>query len=114
MKSNISIYTVIVSVLLATPVLAIDIDLKAGDESVGKELFSNRCRSCHNGTDAKKMNPSQKTIKQWDRYFGQDQAKLRRKMADFDSYGFSKEHLEHIHRFMVSGALDSGNAKNCP
>ena len=114
MKSNISICAVIMFALLATPIQAIDIDLKAGEVAVGKELLANRCRSCHNGKDAKKMSPSKKTIKQWDRYFGKDQAKLRRKMADFDSYEFSKEELEHIHRFLVSGALDSGNAQNCP
>ena len=114
MKSNIAICAVMISFLFAMPALAIDVDLKAGDEAVGKELFSNRCRSCHNGTDAKKMSPSKKTIKQWDRYFGKDQGKLRRKMADFYSYGFTKEELEHIHRFMVGGAFDSGNAQGCP
>ncbi len=105
---------IFVSLLALSVSPCLSFDPATGDPAKGKELFASRCRNCHDGNQVKKMFPSKKTIRQWGKYFGNDQKRLKRKMVDFETYGFSQEELEHIHAFLAAGALDSGNAQGCP
>jgi hypothetical protein len=88
-------------------------DPEGGDSAQGKDAFTSKCRSCHNGSKAVNLSPAQKTQKQWSRYFAKDFKKLKKKMPDFDSYGIPEKELEHILAYLVSGALDSAKPQTC-
>ncbi len=88
-------------------------DLEAGDPVKGKEALVAKCKVCHDGSKAKKVSPASKTKKQWGRYFSKDQKKLKRKHADWDSFGLSIDTLQNIHRYMNASALDSDKPQTC-
>ena len=88
-------------------------DPEGGDAAKGKTIFANQCRKCHNGAKAVNLSPAQKTIKQWDRLFDKDFKKLKKKMADFDSFGVAEADMEHILAYLKGGALDSAKPQTC-
>jgi len=87
-------------------------DPEAGDAGQGKEDWK-KCRDCHDGSKGEKLSPSAKTKKQWGRYFNDDYAKLKKKHADWDSFAYSTEFLQNVHRFLNEHALDSDKPQTC-
>lgn len=102
----------IAAALMMAASMAQAFDLEAGDSAKGKEEMA-QCKKCHDGTKTEKMNPSGKTKKQWARYFDDDQKKLKKKHADWDSFGVSEEVLQNIHQYLNSAALDSDKPQTC-
>ncbi len=88
-------------------------DMEAGDAAKGKDQLNTKCKTCHDGSKAKKISPAAKTKKQWGRYFDKDQKKLKRKHADWDSLGYSMDTLHNVHRYLNSSALDSDKPQTC-
>jgi cytochrome c553 len=87
-------------------------DMEAGDANKGKETYQ-KCRRCHDGGKAKNLSPAHKTKKQWHRYFKKDFKKLKKKMPDFSSFGYSDTELQDIHQYLVGSALDSEKPQTC-
>jgi cytochrome c2 len=87
-------------------------DPEAGDGDKGKEDIK-KCRECHDGSKTDKLNPSSKTKKQWGRYFKDDQKKLKKKHADWDSLAYSTDLLQNVHRYLNGAALDSDKPQTC-
>jgi len=104
--------TLMTALLLATTSLAFAFNPDGGDPAKGKEAFGT-CRKCHDGSKATSMSPSSKTKKQWERYFENDFEKLKKKMPEWDSWGYSNEFLENVYRYSVDHALDSDKPQTC-
>lgn len=105
--------TAVMTVLLLLPTsLALAFNPDGGDAVKGKESFA-VCRKCHDGSKATSMSPSSKTKKQWGRYFENDFEKLKKKMPEWDSWGYTTEFLEDVHRYAVEHALDSDKPQTC-
>lgn len=89
-------------------------DLNSGDGKKGKELYREVCKSCHDGSKAKKITPMHKTMAQWKRLFDNDMAKLREKHPNNDLFQkYSEKDFENIYRFVQDGALDSEQPQTC-
>lgn len=89
-------------------------DMNKGDVKKGKELYREVCRSCHDGSKAKKVTPMHKTMAQWKRLFDNDLAKLKEKHSDNEMFKkISESDFEHIYRFIQEGALDSEQPQTC-
>ena len=100
------------SIMVMSSSIALAFNFDGGDLAKGKDSFT-VCRECHDGGKAKNLSPAHKTKKQWFRYFSKDFKKLRRKMPDWDSYGYSEEFLEDVYRYLVNHALDSDKPQTC-
>lgn len=105
--------TAIITALLLLPAAFVfGFNPEAGDPAKGKVSFG-VCRKCHDGSKATNLSPSSKTKKQWGRYFENDFEKLKKKMPEWDSWGYTNEFLEDVHRYAVEHALDSDKPQTC-
>jgi hypothetical protein len=105
--------TAVITALLLLPAsLAFAFNPDGGDLAKGKESFT-VCRKCHDGSKATSLSPSSKTKKQWGRFFEEDMAKLKKKMPEWDSWGYTNDFLENVHRYVVEHALDSDKPQTC-
>ncbi len=90
------------------------LDLNKGDATKGKEVYRQTCRSCHDGSKAKKVTPMHKTMAQWKRLFDNDMARLKEKHEGNEIFNkISNEDMEHIYKFIMEGALDSEQPQTC-
>lgn len=92
--------------------LAFAFNPEGGDPEKGKDAFG-VCRKCHDGGKATNLSPAHKTKKQWERYFEEDFAKLKKKMPEWDSWGYTNEFVENVYRYAVDHALDSDKPQTC-
>jgi len=103
---------VIAALMLLPTHLAFAFNPDGGDPAKGKDAFA-VCRKCHDGSKAANLSPAHKTKKQWARYFEEDFAKLKKKMPEWDSWGYTNEFLEDVYRYAVDHALDSDKPQTC-
>jgi cytochrome c5 len=90
------------------------LDQNKGDVAKGKQLYREVCRSCHDGSKAKKLTPMHKTMAQWKRLFDNDMAKLKEKHQGNEQFNkISSDDFVHIYRFVMEGALDSEQPQTC-
>lgn len=90
------------------------VDLKKGDANKGKQIYRDVCRSCHDGSKAKKVTPMHKTTAQWKKLFDNDMARLKEKHEGNDVFNKIKvEDFDHIYKFVIDGALDSEQPQTC-
>ena len=80
-------------------------DLAAGDSAKGRYVFR-RCLTCHKQSKAPIISPADRTMVAWGRFFIDDFKRFKEVMPEFDTYGFTVEQMEHLHRFVLQYALD--------
>ena len=95
--------------------MGLALDRKAGDVETGKVMFKEKCKSCHDGSSAKKLTPAHKTRSQWKRYLGDDAAKLARKHGEevTGDLALTSADLNNLWAFCYSGAMDSEKPQTC-
>lgn len=94
--------------------MAYAVDSRKGDANKGKQIYREVCRSCHDGSKAKKVTPMHKTTAQWKRLFDNDMARLREKHQGVEEFNkIKQEDFDHIYRFVLEGALDSEQPQTC-
>ena len=91
------------------------LDRKAGDVEAGKTMFKETCKSCHDGSSAKKLTPAHKTRSQWKRYFADDAAKMVRKHGEdiTAKLNLTEADLNNLWAFCYEGAMDSEKPQTC-
>ncbi len=90
------------------------VDPKKGDANKGKQIYKEVCRSCHDGTNAKKITPMNRTIAQWKRLFDNDMARLKEKHTGNEAFNkINKDDFEHLYKFIIEGALDAEQPQTC-
>ncbi len=87
-------------------------DFAAGDSVKGRYVFR-RCLTCHKKNKAPIISPADRTKAAWDRFFIDDFKRFKKSMPKFDTYGFTVEQMEHLHRFVLQYALDGERPKTC-
>jgi len=85
-------------------------DRAAGDSVKGRYVFR-RCQTCHKNNNGPIISPADRTIAVWERFFINDFQGFKRTMPEFDTYGFTVEQMEHLHRFVLQYALDGQRPK---
>jgi cytochrome c2 len=89
-----------------------EFDFAAGDSIKGRYVFR-RCLTCHKKNNATIISPADRTMAAWDRFFTGDYKKFKKAMPQFDTYGYTVEQMEHLHRFVLQYALDGLRPKTC-
>jgi len=87
-------------------------DLAAGDSAKGRYVFR-RCLTCHKKNNGPIISPADRTMAAWDRFFINDFQRFKKAMPKFDTYGYTVEQMEHLHRFVLQYALDGQRPKTC-
>ncbi len=106
---------VLAAVTFLAGTFAMALDRKAGSMEVGKKLFRDSCKSCHNGKEAKKLTPAHKTRAQWKRYLKDNAAKLARKHGEevTKKLNLSETDVNNLWAFCYLGAMDSEKPQTC-
>lgn len=89
-----------------------EFNFAAGDSVKGRYVFR-KCLTCHKKNNAPIISPADRTMAAWDRFFAGDYKKFKKAMPQFDTYGYTVEQMEHLHRFVLKYALDGQRPKTC-
>lgn len=79
-------------------------DNKAGNALWGKYAIET-CRSCHEEQGLASLEPSEKTVQEWESFFEDNYQKLRELKHDFAAAGINDNQLENIHRYIIEAAF---------
>ncbi len=105
----------LISIAFVAGGAALALDRKAGDVEAGKTMYRETCKSCHDGSQAKKLTPAHKTRAQWKRYLKDNAAKMNRKHGDeiTAKLNLSEQDINNLWAFCYSGAMDSEKPQTC-
>jgi cytochrome c2 len=87
-------------------------NMAAGDPTKGRNVFR-KCLTCHKKNNGPVISPADRTIAAWDRFFVGDYKKFKRAMPQFDTYGYTVEQMQNLHKFVTQYALDAAKPKTC-
>jgi len=83
-------------------------------EVTGKDLFKEKCRSCHiEGGKAKAISPSDLIQSQWERFFKEEFEKVHKDLKDPAFEKITKEEIEKIKKFVIEHAADTEKPETC-
>ncbi|WP_110455794.1 c-type cytochrome [Shewanella algidipiscicola] len=84
--------------------------VEGGNPKKGKHLYKKECKACHSkGDSGGEITPMSKTMSQWDRFFKNDQHKVKPEVFEQLS---EKERLD-IQQFLYDHAADSDQPQTC-
>ncbi len=82
----------------------------AANPKKGKYLWKKNCKACHeDGQEGGVLSPSNKTQKQWDRFFEKDQSDTIMQKCK----KYSGSDLHDIQHYMYDHAMDSDQPETC-
>ncbi len=84
----------------------------AGDPTKGRYVFR-KCLTCHKKNKGPIISPADRTIAAWDRFFADDYKKFKKVMPQFDTYGYTTEQMQNLHKFVTQYALDAAKPRTC-
>ncbi len=87
-------------------------NMAAGDPIRGRYVFR-KCLICHKKNNGPIISPADRTIAAWDRFFIGDYKKFKKAMPQFDTYGYTVEQMQNLHKFVTQYALDAAKPKTC-